>query len=314
LKVIFFGSDYFALEPLNALLASRHEVLGVVSRPNRPAGRGLKPVSTAVVERAAALDLELWQPENLSEGYFRSTAEEFSWDAGAVVAYGGLIPPWLLEFPRCGFVNVHPSLLPRYRGAAPVERALMNGANITGVTTMQMNERLDAGDILLHQETPISEEDTAGTLSGRLSHIGARLLVETLDAIEEKRVEPVRQDEDKATCAPPVQQDEGNIDWELPAERIDRLVRALDPAPGAFTFFRDRRLKIWAVRVTDVPPEDAPGTLMNMGKEGFLVNTGTNCIGVVTVQPEGKKRMSAAEFSRGQRLLLGERFTDRAED
>jgi methionyl-tRNA formyltransferase len=314
LKVIFFGSDHFALEPLNVLLASRHEVHGVVGRPDRPAGRGLKTVSTAVVDRAASLGLEVCQPEDLSEDCFASTAEEFSWDVGVVVGYGGLIPQWLLGLPRFGFVNVHPSLLPRYRGAAPVERALMNGASITGVTTIRMNEQVDAGDILIHQETPISEEDTAGTLSQRLSHIGARLLVETLDAIEEGGVEPVRQDEDKATYAPPVEQDEGNISWELPAERIDRLVRALDPTPGAYTFFRGKRLKIWAVHVTDVPPEDEAGTLMNMGKEGFLVNTGTSCIEVVTVQPEGKKRMSAAEFSRGQRLLIGERFTDRAEN
>ncbi len=314
LIVIFFGSDDFALEPLNALIASRHEVVGVVGRPDRPAGRGLKPLSTAVVAKAKALNLQLWQPESLSEDSLAPTLGEVSWDAGVVAAYGGLVPKWLLEFPRFGFINLHSSLLPRYRGAAPVERALMNGASITGVTTMHINERLDAGDILLHQETPVNEGDTAGTLRERLSHMGAHLLVETLDGIEERNIEPVAQDEDKATDAPSLTPGEGDIDWEQPAERIDRLVRALDPAPGAYTFFRGKRLKIWSVQVTDVPPEAEPGTLMNMGKEGFLVNTGTSCIRVVTVQPEGRQRMSAGEFSRGQRLLIGERFTDGAEN
>ena len=313
MKVIFFGSDEFALEPLNALLASGHQVVGVVGRPDRPAGRGLKPVSTAVVSRAKALDLRVWQPESLIKDRFASTAGEVSWDAGVVVGYGGLIPEWLLEYPRHGFVNLHPSLLPRYRGAAPVERALMNGAGITGVTTIKMNERLDAGDIYKHRETPISEEDTTGTLRERLGHLGANLLVETLDGIEGNNMEPVAQDEDKATDAPPVQPREANIDWHLPAESIDGLVRALDPGPGAYTFFRGGRLKIWSVQVTEVPQEAEPGVLMNMGKEGFLVNTGTNCVGVVTVQPEGRKRMSAGEFSRGQRFLIGERFMDRAE-
>jgi methionyl-tRNA formyltransferase len=313
LKVIFFGSDEFALEPLNALLASGHQVVGVVGRPERPAGRGLKPVSTAVVSRANTLDLRVWQPQDLTSGSFASTAGEVSWDAGVVVGYGGLIPGWLLEYPTYGFVNLHPSLLPRYRGAAPVERALMKGAGITGVTTIKMNDRLDAGDIFMHRETPISEDDTTGTLGERLGHLGANLLVETLDGIEGNDMKPVAQDEDKATDAPPVKPEEANIDWQMTAESIDALVRALDPAPGAYTFFRGGRLKIWSVQVTEVPQEAEPGALMNMGKEGFLVNTGTNCVGVVTVQPEGRKRMSAGEFSRGQRLLIGERFTGRAE-
>jgi methionyl-tRNA formyltransferase len=186
----------------------------------------------------------------------------------------------------------------------------MNGASITGVTTMQMNEMIDAGDILLHQEEPINEDDTTGTLRERLAHIGARLLRETLDTLEAGGVESVPQEEDYVTYAPPIRPDEGNIDWGQPAQRIDRLVRALAPAPGAYTFFRGKRLKIWSVQVTDVPPEDEPGTLMNMGKEGFLVNTGTSCLWVATLQPEGKQRMTAGEFSRGQRLLIAESFTD----
>lgn len=309
MKTIFFGSDSFALEPLEQLVSGDHEITSVVGRPDRPVGRGLKAGPTPLVASARELGLPVWQPETLSEAEFSGIVRQADWDAGVVVAYGGLIPRWLLQAPSCGFINLHPSLLPRYRGAAPIKRALMNGASITGVTTFQMSERLDDGDILLHRETPIAEGDTAGTLSERLGHLGAKLLVETMDALQAGALEPVSQEEDKATYAPPVQPSEGDIDWSQPAERIDRLVRALDPEPGAYTFFRGRRLKIWSVQVTDVPPEDEPGTLMNMGKEGFLVNTGTACLRVVQVQPEGKQRMSAGEFSRGQRILIAERFT-----
>ncbi len=309
MEIIFFGSDSFALEPLERLIASGHVLVGVVGRPDRPVGRGLKESATPVVARARELDLRIWQPESLSETSFGATARDAEWDAGVVVAYGGFIPRWLLDIPPMGFVNLHPSLLPRYRGAAPIKRALMNGASITGATTIQVNERLDAGDIMMHTEVPIADDDTAGTLSRRLGHLGAKLLIDTIYKLEGGTLEPVPQEEDKATSAPALLPDEGNVDWSLPAEKIDRLVRALDPEPGAYTFFRGKRVKLWSVQVTDVPPEDEPGTLMNMGKEGFLVNTGTACLRVVSVQPEGKHRMSAGEFSRGQRLLVAERFT-----
>ncbi|MCG2819853.1 MAG: methionyl-tRNA formyltransferase, partial [Actinomycetia bacterium] len=291
------------------LCASRHQVAGVVGLPDRRAGRGLKPVPTPVVEKARADRIALRQPMSLTREELSGVAGDPDWDVGVVVAYGGLVPRWLLEEPRYGFVNLHPSLLPRYRGAAPIKRALINGASITGVTTILMSEKIDTGDILLHQESPINDDDTGGTLSERLSTLGARLLVKTLDCLEDERVQGVPQEEEKATYAPPVKAEEGNIDWEQSGESIDRMVRALDPVPGAYTFFRGNRVKIWKTHVTDVPPEDEPGTLMNMGKEGFLVNTGTNCLQVVTVQPEGKRRMSAGEFSRGQRLLIAERFT-----
>ncbi len=311
MKTLFFASDSFAIEPLEAVLASRHDIIAFLGRPDRPSGRGLKAASTPAVERARDWGLAVLQPESLARECLAPGIDKLEWDAGVVVAYGGLIPPWLLAEPRLGFVNLHPSLLPRYRGAAPVERAIMNGTSVTGVTTIQLNEALDAGDILLHQEVPITEEDTAGTLRDRLAHAGAKLLVETLDALEEGAVSPVPQEEDKATYAPPIMPREGQIDWCEPAESIDRLVRSMSPQPGAFTWFRGKRIKIWAAHVTDVPPEDEPGTIMNLGKEGFIVNTGTTGIQVITLQPEGKGRMTAAEFSRGQRLLIAECFAGR---
>jgi methionyl-tRNA formyltransferase len=309
MKYICFASDAFALEPLGALLKSAHEMVRFVGRPDARAGRGLLPGSTAAVEAARQHSLPMIQPENLTRQCFAGQIEDLDWDAGIVVAYGGLIPAWLLEMPRHGFVNLHPSLLPRYRGAAPVQRAIMNGTSITGVTTILLNERLDAGDILLHLEVPIEDDDSTGTLDARLSHAGAKLLVETLDRLERGEVSPVKQEEDKATYAPPIKPQEGEIDWSAPSESIDRLIRAMDPEPGAYTFFRGKRVKIWTAHVTDVPPEDEPGTIMDLGKEGFIVNTGSTGLQVAIVQPEGKKKMGAAEFSRGQRLLVAESFS-----
>ncbi|PKQ28213.1 MAG: methionyl-tRNA formyltransferase [Candidatus Anoxymicrobium japonicum] len=309
MKLLFFASHRFAIESLELLLASRHEVIAVVGRPDMPSGRGLDPAPTPAVEEALARGLKLMQPENLSRECFSAFVEALEWDAGIVVAYGGLIPQWLLETPRFGFINLHPSLLPRYRGAAPIQRAIMNGASITGVTTIRMNEVLDAGDILMHSEARIGEDDRTGTLRDRLARIGSRVLLATIDNVEDGNVTPVAQEEDKATYAAPVLPSEVRIDWNSSAEAIDRLVRAMDPAPGAFSYFRGRRVKIWDAHVTDVPPEDEPGTIINLGKEGFMVNTGTTGLQPVKLQPEGKNRMSAAEFSRGQRLLPSERFT-----
>ena len=309
MRVLFFGSDEFALDSLVRLAESRHLLVGVVGKPDRPSGRGLRPLPTPVVEKAREMSLAVRQPERLEEAGLSEAVNGHVWDVGIVTGYGGLIPGWLLSLPPFGFVNVHPSLLPRYRGAAPVERAIMNGASITGVTTIKMDEKIDAGDILLHQEEPIYEDDTAFTLRQRLSRIGATLLLRTLDGIEAGTIEAVPQEEHKATDAPPIKNEEANIDWRQPAENLDRLVRALNPEPGAYTFFRGKRVKIWSTRVTDVPQEDEPGTLRNMGKEGFLVNTESTCLQPILLQPEGKLRMGAAEFSRGQRITGGESFT-----
>lgn len=313
MRLLFFGSDPFAVESLERLSGSGHRIIGVISKPDKPAGRGRGVSMNPLAAKARELFLPLEQPASLNQGEFEELAGGGGWDAGVVVGYGNLIPARLLELPERGFVNLHPSLLPRFRGAAPVERAIMEGSNITGVTTIRMNERLDAGDILMHREVPIEPEDTSGTLTARLAHLGARLLVQTLDGIGSGSVQGVPQEEEKATYAPMISKGEGKIDWDDPGEKIDRLVRAFNPKPGAYTFFRGIRIKIWSVRITDVPPEDEPGTLMNMGKEGFLVNTGTSCLQVLTLQPEGRSRMTAGEFSRGQRLQVAERFASEPE-
>jgi methionyl-tRNA formyltransferase len=311
LKVLYFGSDFFSIVPLEAIAGSVHELSGVVTTPDRPSGRGLELAPTPVAERSNQIGVPLFKPERLSEGELRAQFAGTGFDIGIAVAYGLVIPNWLLESAHYGFINLHPSLLPRLRGASPVQSALISGANITGVTTIQMDDGLDTGDILLHVEEPISEEDTTGTLSKRLSHLGSKLLLDTLAGLESGTVRPVPQEDEKATYAPPLSREDARIDWKRTAEQVNRLIRAMNPSPGAYSFFRGKRVKLWKALVTDVPQEDVPGTVMEMGKEGFLVNTTTTCIHVLKVQPEGKKTMSGAEFSRGQRFDIGESFTEK---
>ncbi|MBN1288981.1 MAG: methionyl-tRNA formyltransferase [Actinobacteria bacterium] len=310
MRVLFVGGDIFCMPTLELLLGSGHDIVGILGKPEKPSGRGLQVTSSALTEKALELDIPYWRFAKLEKEEVSSDFRDTDWDVGVAVAYGGLVPRWMLEKGRFGFVCLHPSLLPRFRGAAPVERALMNGATVTGVTTFFMDEGYDTGDILLHAEAEINGYDTAVTLRDRLSYLGSKLVMESLDRIEGGKAVPIPQDESIASYAPPVRKEEGRIDWGLSAERIDRLVRALNPSPVAYTYFRGKRVKIFKTRVTDIPPEDEPGTIMEIGKEGFFVTTGTDCLEITSLQIEGKNKMNAAEFSRGQRLDIIERFTD----
>lgn len=308
MKLLVFASDEFAIEPIRSLYQSKHEVIALAGSPDRPAGRGLNLARTPALEEAERLGIKIIQLESLSPDELEKHAINLTWDVGLVVAFGRIIPPWLLAIPPKGFINLHPSLLPRYRGAAPIERAIMSGASITGVTTIMMNEKLDAGDIIAHIEVPILEDDTAKTLCERLSRAGARLLVETLDALEEGSLKLIPQEEEKATYAPPIRPEDCLIDWGEPAEKLERKIRALNPKPGAYTYFRGKRLKIWSARVTDVPQEGEPGTIQEIRGEGFIVNTGSFGLQPLIVQLEGRKSLNSAEFLRGQRIRSGERF------
>ncbi len=309
MKAIFFGSGIFAVSPLKEILNSdRHEIIAVVGKRDRPAGRGLKLTSTPVVQFAMDSGLKLFQPENLQPETLEELIE-LDWNVAVVAEYGEILPRWLLDLQERIFINIHPSLLPRLRGPAPIERAILNGCTITGVTTILMSEKVDCGDVLMSAEEPIFEHDTTGTLRERLSKIASRLVIDTLDGLESGTLTPVKQKEEMASYAPAITQEEANIDWTAPAEYIDRLTRALDPDTGAYTFFRGRRIKIWSVKVTDVLQVGQPGMLTNMGREEFFVNTGTYCVQIMSLQPEGKRRMSWAEFARGQRVQTGEIFT-----
>ncbi len=302
MDVVFFGTPDFAL-PTLAALASKHEVKAVVTQPAKPRGRRLKISPSAVKDWAGQHNIPILEPEQLRDPNLLNSIKELRPDVNVVAAYGRIIPRELLDIPRLGSINVHASLLPRYRGAAPIQRAIMDDMDKTGVTIMQMDEGMDTGDILSQGETLIEPGDNAALLTARLAEMGAELLIETLASLEAGQAQPIKQDESQATLAPPIAKEELSIDWSLPAARIVNLIRALDPAPGAHTAWRGRRLKIFKAR--DVP-HGTPTGRFEIFDETLLVGTGQDAIEVLLLQPEGKKVMGAAEFIRGYRPKTGE--------
>jgi methionyl-tRNA formyltransferase len=313
-RVVFLGTPAFAVPSLSAL-ARRHEVALVLTQPDRPKGRGRTLAEPPVKELARGLGIPVLQPERLDEAAVRGPIEQARAEAAIVVAYGLKIPDWLLALPPHGAINVHGSLLPAYRGAAPVARAIVNGDAETGVTTMLLASRMDAGPILLQRRTPIGPEETAGELAARLAELGAGLLVVTLDGLASGIVSPQPQDEALATFAPKLAKEDGRIDWSAPARRIVDLVRGVNPWPGAYTGLEGRPLKIWKAAVaarpapggTGAPADVPPGTVLAASfHEGLIVACGAGeAVALLNVQTEGKKSLSAAEFLRGRTLAPG---------
>jgi methionyl-tRNA formyltransferase len=296
-RVVFFGTPEPAAVALNALLDSSHDVAAVVTQPDRPRGRSGTPVPSALKERALAAGLSVLQPETPREPGFAAELAAHAPDVCAVVAYGHILPPDVLAVPPRGFVNVHFSLLPRYRGAAPVQRAVMAGENETGVTTFFLEPTLDTGPILAVAREPIASDDTAGTLMQRLASAGARLLVETLDGLEAGTLEPRSQDPTHATPAPKVHPEEGKLDWNRRAEELANQVRGMNPAPGAYSTYRGKRLKIWRARPH--AGGGKPGSVVEIGKDRFGVATGDGVLELLEVQQEGSRRLDADAFVRG---------------
>jgi methionyl-tRNA formyltransferase len=303
MRVLFFGTPRFAVPSLEAL-ATRHEVVAVVTQPDRPAGRGRRPTPPPVAVRARELGLRVLQPERLRD--VREELERLQPDVGAVVAYGKLLPGWLLALPRHGCVNLHPSRLPRHRGASPVQAALLSGDPVTGVSVVRVTEELDAGDILGQRDVPIRPDDTAGTLLERLSQEGAGLLVEVLDALERGQVTARPQDPSEATYCGRLTKEDGRIRWDQPAEVVERHVRAMDPWPVAHTLHRGVPLRLWRVRITD--GEGPPGQVLRLTPDGFVVATGSGAVEVLEVQPASGRRMPASDYARGYRVQVGERL------
>lgn len=303
MRVLFFGTPRFAVPSLEALVES-HTVAAVVTQPDRPAGRGQRVTPPPVAVRARELGLVVLQPERLRD--VRETLEATAPDAGVVVAYGRVLPGWLLRLPRLGFLNVHPSLLPRYRGASPVQAAIRNGDRITGVTVLQVTEELDAGDILGQREVEVSPEDTAGSLEAKLAQVGAQLLVEVLDALERGHLRPWPQDPAQATYCGKLSKEDGWIRWDWPAELVERHVRAMDPWPVARTRHGDRVLKVWRVRPAE--GRGRPGEVLGLTEQGFVVAAGEGAVEVLEVQPPSGKRMTGADYARGYRLRPGDRL------
>lgn len=290
---------------LEALLASDVEVAAVVTNPDKPAGRGMELKAPPVKEAALGAGLEVLQPRRAREPELEGRLRELAPDVAVVVAYGSILPGSLLEVPPLGFVNLHFSLLPAYRGAAPVQRAIMEGATVSGVSIMVLTEGMDEGPVLATREVPVEPDDTAGTLGERMAALGGPLLVDTIQAYAAGDLQPREQDHERATYAPKITPDEARIDWTQPAERVVDLVRGLNPAPGAWTEWAGKRLKVWGARPVDETLE--PGLLKEAG--ALLVGTGTTAVELADVQLAGKRRMPGAELARGMRLGPREQLT-----
>ncbi|MFC0039357.1 methionyl-tRNA formyltransferase [Actinomadura rayongensis] len=298
MRLVFAGTPATAVPALEALLASGHEVAAVVTRPDAPAGRGRRLVASPVAERAADAGIEVLKPAKVRDPEFLDRLRALAPDCCPVVAYGALIPKSALDIPVHGWVNLHFSLLPAWRGAAPVQHAILHGDDVTGAATFQIEEGLDTGPVFGVLTEPIRPDDTSGTLLERLSLAGARLLADTMDGIEAGALSPRPQPAEGVSTAPKITPDDARIDWRTPARHVDRLVRACTPAPGAWTTFRDARLKLGPVRLVPDGPALAPGELL-AGKKDVLVGTATHPVVLGEVRPEGKRLMNAADWARG---------------
>jgi methionyl-tRNA formyltransferase len=311
LRVVFFGTPSFAVPTLDALLASRHRVAGIVTQPDRPRGRGQKTSDAPVKARAAAAGLPVLQPTRLKDSAFLEQLAAMDADIGVVAAYGRILTDAVLETPRRGMVNVHASLLPRYRGAAPVHRAVIAGESETGVTIMKVVTALDAGPMLAHRTRAIGPNDTSDDVERDLANLGASLLVGTLDRIAAGDVSETLQDETLATYANRLTRADGLINWQWPAYRIHNLVRGLHPWPHAHTFLHDQRLIIRRTTVArqESPIDALPGTIVAARGAELRVAAGEAAIDIIEIQAEGKRPMAVREFLAGHRLRAGDRLT-----
>lgn len=317
MRVFFMGTPQLAVPVLKRIIDSEHDVVLVVSQPDKRSGRqqkiGAPPIKLLALEEG----IPLTQPVTLKDEQFRRQMEELQPDIGVVFAYGKIIPQWLIDVPKYGIINVHASLLPRWRGAAPIQRAIMEGDKVTGVTIMQLIQELDAGDILLQQEISIEPQDTAETLALRMSEVGADLIIKALNGIEQGTIHPRKQNPDEVIYAAKIEDEDLEIIWAKPAEVIFNQVRGLNPKPGAHTHFNDTLLKVWWVAKAEQPIPDVdidivkaqPGTIIHIDKHsGPYIVTGTEPLLLVEVQPANKKKMSGAEFIRGYRFKVGDRL------
>jgi methionyl-tRNA formyltransferase len=310
-RTIFFGTPSFAVPTFKGLLEGPDEVVAVVTQPDRKKGRGQRVAFSSVKEEAllnGTRDILLFQPERVREETFQGNLRDLRPDLFVVAAYGQILPKPLLEIPRYGAVNVHASLLPKYRGAAPIAWAILRGERVTGVTIMKMDEGMDTGDILSQREVPMEDEETAETLHDKLASLGAPLLLETVSRMKRGEVTPIRQDSSQVTYAPPLKKEDGRIDWKREAIEIDRQVRAFSPWPGAYTLAEEQFLKIYRGEVREEKPGGNPGKILWVGMDFIEVGTGVGSFLIKEVQREGKKRMTIREFLAGHPIPVGTVF------
>jgi methionyl-tRNA formyltransferase len=308
LRVVFFGTPEFALPTLDALLASRHTVVGAVTQPDRPRGRGQKTSHAPVKARALAAGIPVLQPDRLKDPAFLDSLSDLRADLGVVAAYGKILTDAVLAMPRLGLINVHASLLPRYRGAAPVHRAIIAGERETGVTIMRVVKALDAGPMLAAARRAIGPDETSGEVERDLARLGAPLLVSIADDLAAGAVHEQAQDDAAATYAHRLTKADGAIDWSWPAHRVRNLVRGLHPWPHAFTFLDSQRFIVIRSTALDIEPGGPPGTIVEASADRILVATGAGALGILEIQAEGKRPMTARDFLAGHRLAAGDRF------
>ena len=333
MKVVYMGTPDFAVGALEAIIAAGHQVTAVVTQPDKPKGRGKEVQMSPVKACALRHDIPVFQPAKIKEAEAVETLRGYQADIFVVAAFGQILSEEILAMPKYGCVNIHASLLPKYRGAGPIQWAIINGEKITGVTIMQMDKGLDTGDMLFQTEVEIASDETADTLHDKLAAAGARLIVEALEKIETGEVTPVKQNDADSCYAKMLQKSMGKIDWQMEAEKLDCLIRGLISWPGASTVYRGKTLKIWQEEVvleeasagsvspgqkrtaengvTEQEKEAAvgnalPGTVVRVDKDAFYVQTGKGVLKVLAVQPEGKKRMAVKDFLLGYPVKTGE--------
>lgn len=305
MRVIFMGTPDFAVPSLEALL-TKHEVVLVVTQPDKPKGRGKKMVPTPVKTCALEHGIPVLQPEKVKEPEFVEQLRSYEPDLIAVTAFGQILSEPILEMPKYGCINVHGSLLPKYRGAAPMQWSIIDGEKVTGITTMYMAKGLDSGDMLLKAEVEITDEDTFATIHDKMAVTGANLLLDTLDQLEAGTLERIPQDHDAATYAPMITKETGHIDWSKNRQDIINLIRGLNPVPVAYTIYEEEVLKIFGAALSDVQADSAAnGEIVAVVKKGFVVKCGDGCLLITEVQARGGKRMMTDAYLRGHAMKEG---------
>ncbi|MGV7091045.1 methionyl-tRNA formyltransferase [Siccibacter turicensis] len=301
LRIIFAGTPDFAAHHLDALLASAHQVVGVFTQPDRPAGRGKKLMPSPVKVLAQEHNVPVFQPASLRPAENQQLIADLNADVMVVVAYGLILPKAVLDMPRLGCINVHGSLLPRWRGAAPIQRSLWAGDAETGVTIMQMDVGLDTGDMLYKLSCPITAQDTSATLYDKLAGLGPQGLLETLRQLATGEAQPEVQDDTLVTYAEKLSKEEARLDWRLPAEQLERCIRAFNPWPVSYFIIDEQPVKVWKASVLETESSAAPGTILDAGKQGIQIATARGVLNIEELQPAGKKAMKAHELLNSRR-------------
>lgn len=314
MRIVFMGTPDFSVPALEALVEGGHEVVAAITQPDKPKGRGKAVLITPVKEKAMELGIPVYQPVKVREPEFVEKLRQMEPDAIVVVAFGQILPKSILEIPRYGCVNIHASLLPKYRGAAPIQWAVIDGERESGVTTMFMNEGLDTGDMLEKEAVTLDPKETGGSLHDKLSAIGGRLILSTLKGLEDGTLKGTPQTDEGTCYAKMLKKSLGDIDWTMDAAAIERLIRGLNPWPSAYTCLHGKTLKIWDGDVLEREYGVEPGTVAEVAKDRLVVQTGQGSLAIRSLQLEGKKRMDAGDFLRGYAVEAGTRLERRAEE